>query len=58
MFTATLVATDDRSYFTDELEKLTGRSRSYWSLFSLDQLSSRLRHELKNKKQHDEEVTR
>ena len=33
---------EDRSYFTDELEKLTGKPRRYWSEWPLVMLQERL----------------
>ncbi len=37
----------DKSYYTDELEKLTGRSRKHWTRFPLAWLKRRLAREMR-----------
>ena len=41
-----MIETDDKSYFTDELEKLTSESRSYWTRYTLSELKERLKLEI------------
>ena len=41
-----IISTEDRSYYVDELEKLTGRPRHHWAQFGLTYLAGRLRREL------------
>lgn len=49
MFYETILEINDRSYYTDRLEQLTGRRRSMWFGFSLALLRRRLERELKDK---------
>ena len=44
-----LIATEDKSYYVDELEKLTGRPRHHWAQFGLTYLVGRLTRELHRK---------
>jgi len=46
MFFETVISTFDKSYYTDRLEKLTGRSRRYWSFFPILRLQLILKQEL------------
>ena len=52
----TVVTCSDKSYFTDELEKLTGRPRSYWAQFTFRYLKERLYRELRNQPNNQKET--
>lgn len=49
MFFETLIATEDRSYFTDRLSGLTGKPRDAWNEFSLLELMEFLQREIRKR---------
>jgi len=47
MFFETLITTDDKSYFVDRLEEITGKPREHWSGLSLTLLRNLLEKAIK-----------
>ncbi len=54
MLFETVVEIPDKSYYADRLEKLTGKSRQYWSFFPSFKLQEFLKKELMKKAQSRE----